>query len=158
MGNANGKQSPNDQDGVFRRLEQHVQGRTKSGLLALVPVLVTAIVIYFIVDKADAFLRPMLANIEVTVGTDLDTGADRTIRPLDFPGVGIIAAVLIFYFLGLLVSAGLGLEGNGLDRRRVASHPQSSRSYMESLSRRPRLSPRSTISAGSSSWSGPGKG
>ena len=99
-----------DQEGIFRRIEQHVQGKTMSGLLALVPVLVTAIVIYFIIDKADAFLRPMLANIEITVGAGPDSGADRTIRPLDFAGVGIIAAVLVFYFLGLLVSAGLGLK------------------------------------------------
>ena len=110
MGNVNEKQPTDDQDGIFRRIEQHVQGKTMSGLLALVPVLVTAFVIFFVLDKADGFLRPLLANIEITVGTDLDTGADRTIRPLDFPGVGIIAAILIFYFLGLLVSAGLGLK------------------------------------------------
>ena len=103
MGKVNEKPSVDDEDGVFRRVEQHVQGKTMSGLLALVPVLVTAFVIFFVLDKADGFLRPMLANIEISTGED-------TIRPLDFPGVGVIAFVLIFYLLGLLVSAGLGLK------------------------------------------------
>ena len=106
----NKRRETKDQESVFRRIEQHVQGKTMSGLLALVPLLVTAIVIFFVIDKADALLKPLLANIEFTMGTDPETGAGRAVRPFDFRGIGLIVAIVVFYFLGLLVSAGLGLK------------------------------------------------
>ena len=74
-------------------IERHIQGRTIGGLMELVPLLVTAIVLLFIVRYADAFIRPL----QIVAG-----------RPWDFPGIGIIATVVVFYLIGLLSATGPG--------------------------------------------------
>ena len=83
-------------ENAFRRAEGHVQGRTIDGLMELVPFILTIVVITFIVGWADAFVRP-LPFVED--------------QPWDFPGVGVIVAVILFYLTGLLIktSAGRGL-------------------------------------------------
>ena len=78
-----------DQPNIFKRLENHVQSKTLGGLMELVPLLVTIIVIAFIIGYADRFIRP-LGFIEG--------------RPWDFPGVGLIIVIIIFYLVGLLIS------------------------------------------------------
>ena len=77
----------------FRRVMNHIQGRTVAGLFELMPILVSAFVIYFIIAKADDFIRPL------TFVKD---------RPWDFMGIGIISFIVIFYLIGLLVSFGIG--------------------------------------------------
>ena len=44
---------------VFQRVEHHVQGRTLAGLVELIPLLVTVVVLVFLVNKADALVRPL---------------------------------------------------------------------------------------------------
>ena len=75
------------------RIESHIQGRTLGGLMELVPLLVTAIVLLFIIRYADAFVRPLA----------LVAG-----QPWDFPGIGLIVAVIIFYLVGLLLTTRVG--------------------------------------------------
>ena len=82
-----------NQPNVFKRVENHVQSKTLGGLMELVPLLVTFIAIAFIISKADGFVRP-LAFVEG--------------RPWDFPGVGLIAAIVLFYLVGLLITNRLG--------------------------------------------------
>ena len=79
--------------GLFRRVERHVQRRTVGGLMELVPLLVTIGVLVFVIEKADSFIRPL----------GFVSG-----QPWDFPGIGIIALIVIFYAVGLTVSTRLG--------------------------------------------------
>jgi uncharacterized membrane protein len=71
----------------------HIQGRTLAGLFELLPMLVTAFVIYFIIAKADEFIRPLMFVKD---------------RPWDFQGIGIISTIIVFYLIGLLVSREFG--------------------------------------------------
>ncbi len=78
---------------VFQRFESHVQGRTLGGLIELVPLLVSAVVILFIIRWTDQFIRPL----NFVAG-----------RPWDFPGLGILVAILVFYLVGILISTSFG--------------------------------------------------
>jgi uncharacterized membrane protein len=71
----------------------HIQGRTLAGLFELLPMLVTAFVIYFIIAKADEFIRPLMFVKD---------------RPWDFQGIGIISTIIVFYLVGLLISMEFG--------------------------------------------------
>ena len=57
------------------------------------PLLVSAVVLLFIVGWADQFIRPLT----------FISG-----RPWDFPGIGIIVGIVIFYLVGLLISTPFG--------------------------------------------------
>ena len=68
-------------------VEGHVQGRVVAGLLQLVPLIVTVIVLLFIINKADGYVR-QLPFVEG--------------EPWDVTGIGIAAVVVAFYLIGLL--------------------------------------------------------
>ena len=72
-----------------------MQGRTVAGLLDLVPAIVTLLVVLFLVEKTDALVRPLpfIAN-----------------RPWDFPGLGLIVIIVLFYIIGLIISTRFGLK------------------------------------------------
>ena len=76
-----------------RRVEGHLQSKVLSGLMELVPLLVTIFLIAFIIGHIDAFVRPM----------PFISG-----QPWDFPGIGLIAMVVIFYLVGLVISTAVG--------------------------------------------------
>ena len=78
---------------LTRRLEGHLQGKILAGLMELVPLLVTIFLIAFIIRHTDDFVRPM----PFVAG-----------RPWDFPGIGLIAMVVIFYLVGLAISTAAG--------------------------------------------------
>ena len=80
-----------DQKGpnLLPRIERHVQSKTMSGLIELVPLLVTILVLSFIVSNANKLIRPLM----------FVSG-----QPWDFPGIGLIAAIGVFYPVGLLIS------------------------------------------------------
>ena len=80
---------------LIKRVERHVQGRTVAGLLDLVPAIVTLLVVLFLVEKTDALVRPLpfIAN-----------------RPWDFPGLGLIVIIVLFYIIGLIISTRFGLK------------------------------------------------
>ena len=85
------------QPNLFQRIGGHVQRRTLAGLLELLPILVTAFVIFYIMAKADEFIRPLVRDLPPEYG-----------RNLDFPGIGIILAIIVFYLVGLIISVGFG--------------------------------------------------
>ena len=91
MVQGDGKPRPN----LFRRVEGHIQSRTLTGLLDLVPALVTILVVVFLVEKADALVRPLpfIAN-----------------EPWDFPGVGLILVAAVFYVVGLAKMTRVGMR------------------------------------------------
>ena len=104
-----GRQCPMAKDpappNVLQRAEHHVQGRTLAGLVELIPLLVTVVVLVFLVGKADALVRPL---------------AFVAGEPWDFPGIGLIVGLVLFYIVGLVLATRLGrvfapLEGRGVE-------------------------------------------
>lgn len=78
---------------VGQRIEGHFQGRVLAGLMQLVPILVTVFVLAFIIGHTDSFIRPMPFVKD---------------QPWDFPGIGLIGIIVIFYAIGLFVSMTVG--------------------------------------------------
>ena len=64
-----------------------------AGFVELLPLLVSAIVIWLIIGWTDQFVRPM---------------AFVSGNPWDVPGIAVVAAVIIFYLVGLVVSTRIG--------------------------------------------------
>ena len=89
------KSNTSEASGVnfLQRIGGHVQSKALGGFMELVPLLVSAIVIWFVIGWADQFVRPMAFVSE---------------RPWDLPGIGVVAAVVIFYLVGLVVSTRIG--------------------------------------------------
>ena len=96
---ANGRRTPQPgteetaQPNLLRRIERHIQGRTLAGLIDLVPLLVTIVVLVFIIDYTDSFIK--------SLGFVED-------RPWDFPGIGLLILVIVFYLAGLALATGIG--------------------------------------------------
>ncbi len=86
---AEDQKSPN----LLKRFEAHVQGKVVSGLIELVPLIVTVVILLFIIGHADSLVRS-LGFVEG--------------RPWDFPGIGLIVLGVVFYFIGLLATTGFG--------------------------------------------------
>ena len=72
---------------AFKRIERHVVGRTLAGLLALLPLLVTTVIILVIIGRTDDAIQPFVED-----------------RPWDVPGIGLLTLIVICYAIGLLVS------------------------------------------------------
>lgn len=69
--------------------------------MQLVPILVTVFVLAFIIGYADGFVRPMPFVRD---------------QPWNFPGIGLIAIIVIFYVIGLFVSVTVGRRAmNGMN-------------------------------------------
>lgn len=84
---------------LLARIKNHVQGKTLSGLMQLVPLLVTIIVVALVLDYTDTALHAIVALL-----VPGEPGWTRWI----FPGLGIILAILLFYLVGLLLSVPAG--------------------------------------------------
>ena len=78
---------------IFKKFEGHIQSKTVAGLIDLVPFLVTVAIIVFLVENTDSFVRPL----PFVAG-----------QPWDFPGIGLLVMVVLFYLLGLLISTKFG--------------------------------------------------
>ena len=93
---------------ILKRAEGHIQNKTLAGLLDLVPAIVTLLVVLFLVERADSLIRPL----------PFVSG-----RPWDFPGIGLIVAVVLFYLVGLVVSTSIGLQMSGWKDKLIGSIP-----------------------------------
>ncbi len=88
------KSVPTDKNpNLLQRAGKHVQVKIMGGIFELLPILITVIVILFIVNYADAFIRPLPLVKD---------------RAWDFPGIGIIVCSVTFYIVGLFVSNRFG--------------------------------------------------
>ena len=78
---------------MMSAVEGHFQRRVLAGLLQLVPLMVTAGVLWFIIDTAQSYVRllPFVAG-----------------KPWDKPGLGIGVLIIAFYLIGLIISVGFG--------------------------------------------------
>lgn len=81
------------QPNVFERIETHIQSRTLKGFVALIPLLITVILLAFLIGKADGYIR----SLPFVEG-----------QPWDFPGIGLISLVVLFYFIGWMDSTRAG--------------------------------------------------
>ncbi|MCI0440729.1 MAG: DUF502 domain-containing protein [Chloroflexi bacterium] len=82
----------------FQRIQSHFARRALAGLLVLIPLLATILVLRFVFVYVDGIFRgPDGFFTPLIEGT-----------PLDFPGVGVVFAVLLLYFVGLVVAAKAG--------------------------------------------------
>lgn len=83
--------------GIASSLGRHIRGSLISGSLLLLPVALTYLIVSFVFDLADGVLRPWIEWIVRQFGVDLS-----------LPGPGIVAAVIVVYLIGALVSLRLG--------------------------------------------------
>lgn len=97
-----------------RRVRRHLQLKTVSGLMELFPLMVTILVVAFIVDYADRFIRPLFAHIPAHI---------PLIGDFDFPGIGVIVVTLLFYLIGLAVSTAAGRRAIDLKATVLKSLP-----------------------------------
>ena len=72
---------------ALKRIQAHIVGRTLSGFLALLPLIVTIVVILVIIGNTDDAVRPLVEG-----------------GPLDFPGFGLLALIAICYVIGLMIA------------------------------------------------------
>ena len=100
MGRAEDSPQPNKGDGhqqvvrkPIQRLERHVWGRMVAGFLVLIPLIVTVLIVRFVIGYMDGFIRPLFFVKD---------------KPYDFPGIGLVVAVVVLYVIGALVSGKLG--------------------------------------------------
>ena len=83
----------NQNRSIFQRLESHILRTVISGFFVAIPLLVTMLIIWYLVVFIDGFIRPL----------GWVTG-----KPYDFPGLGLILLVIIFYFIGSVATGRLG--------------------------------------------------
>ena len=69
------------------------RAKTLNGLIELVPVLISIVLILFIVNWADSIVRPL----------PFVSG-----RTWDFPGIGLVIGIVVFYLLGVLLPTWAG--------------------------------------------------
>ena len=81
------------QPNILKRFENHIQRRILSGLFELVPLIVTTLVLLYLINATDGWVR------------ELQFVQDR---PWDFPGIGLVVVAVIFYLIGLIGSFGPG--------------------------------------------------
>ena len=72
---------------ALKRIQSHLFGRTLSGFLALLPLMVTIVIILIIIGHTDNAVEPFVED-----------------GPLDFPGFGLLALIAICYAIGLVVA------------------------------------------------------
>ncbi len=78
---------------IFERVETHIQSRTLRGFIALIPLVVTVLLLAFLIGTADGYIRAL----PIVDG-----------EPWDFPGVGLIFIVVLFYITGWMDSTRIG--------------------------------------------------
>ena len=88
----------------IQRVGRHIQGKVGSGLLEVLPVLITVIVIVYIVNFIDRMMDPILAFLAERGLWFPYIDEALTSQALTFPGIGIVVGVIAFYLIGLFIS------------------------------------------------------
>ena len=95
--------SPTGNRSVAQRIERHFGRRILSGFLVLVPLLATLLILSMVFGYVDGIFRGQ--------GGVFTPFIDQTI--LDFPGIGVIFAVILLYSVGLLLVGRAGRRAIG---------------------------------------------
>ncbi len=98
MSRANLNESEERKPGMFSRFKGTLQRRMVDGVVVLIPLLVTILVIAFLVENADSFIRGLPFIMDQTL-----LGV-----PIDFPGIGVIVFLIVFFIVGLIVATTWG--------------------------------------------------
>ena len=98
MSNANLNKPKERKPRFLRQLKSTVQRRLFDGVVVLIPLLVTLLVLAFLIENADTFIRGLPFISEQTL-----LG-----YPVDFPGIGVIVFLIIFFAVGLIVATAWG--------------------------------------------------
>ena len=122
------------QAGGFKRIRHVVTGHTRrtfiAGSLLLIPVALTYLILAFIYDVVNEVLRPGIERLFEEIGRE----------EWSFPGIGVVAAVVLVYVTGVLVAWGLGVRAARWGQDTVARMPvvgtiySASRQLIESFS------------------------
>ena len=100
----------------IQRIVGHFQGKTVSGLLELLPILVPIVVIVYVVNLVDTAVVPILdAALRALTG-------DTRHFP-DVWGIGLVLTIGVFYLVGLLTTTRLGKGTIGLLKDVMGSIP-----------------------------------
>ena len=83
-----------------RWLVVHLRRAFIAGSLLLVPVALTYLILVFIYDVVNGVLQPSVEKVFAWGGREAWT----------FPGLGLIAAVILLYLTGIVVARGLGIR------------------------------------------------
>ena len=113
-----------------RWLAVHLRRAFIAGSLLLVPVALTYLILVFIYDVVNGVLQPAVEEVFAWAGRE-----DWT-----FPGLGLIAAVILLYITGVVVARGLGVrtvrwvQGAALRVPLIGTIYSASRQLVESFS------------------------
>ena len=83
----------------IQRVGGHFQSKMVGGLLEVLPVLITVIVIVYIVNFIDGIMAPFIEFL-----VDRGLAFPYMEEVLTFPGIGIVAGIIVFYAIGLFIS------------------------------------------------------
>ncbi len=83
-----------------RWLGVHLRRAFIGGSLLLVPVALTYLILVFIYDVVNGVLQPSVEEVFAWVGRE----------EWSFPGLGLIAAVILLYIVGVVLARGLGVR------------------------------------------------
>ena len=98
MSSANLSESEERRPGILARFKATLQRRIVDGVVVLIPLLVTILVIAFLIENADSFIREL----------PFIKGQTLLGYPIDFPGIGVIVFLIIFFVVGLTVATAWG--------------------------------------------------
>ena len=94
------------QNSLINKLESHVFSRILAGFIILIPLLVTILILLFLFYSIDDIFRGERGFFSPFInGTRLD-----------FPGIGVVISIVIFYLIGLLVGGRLGRRISAIER------------------------------------------
>ena len=113
------EEAPTERRALYQRLESHFWRRIFAGLLALIPLLITILIIravFTFIDNIfrgdDGLLTPIMKYI-----------------PFDFPGIGVIVTVVLLYTVGALYASRIGQMVMGLQKAVLTRIPIARRIY-----------------------------
>ena len=88
------------------KFESHIFSRILAGFIILIPLLVTILILLFLFYTVDDIFRGDRGFFSPFInGTRLD-----------FPGIGVIISIVIFYLIGLIVGGRLGRRISAIER------------------------------------------
>ena len=100
------KMKNDKENSLINKLESHVFSRILAGFIILIPLLVTILILLFLFYTVDDIFRGDRGFFSPFInGTRLD-----------FPGIGVVISIIIFYLIGLIVGGRLGRKISAIER------------------------------------------
>ena len=123
--------SPAERRSFYQRIESHFWRRIGAGLLALIPLLVTLLIIRAVFTFIDNIFRGDSGMLTPLIE---DT-------PFDFPGIGVLGTIVLLYTVGALYASRVGQVLHGCQRAVLTRIPIARRIYTVAQQAADSLSP-----------------